>query len=88
MGLFVAISPPRTQLYIHNGQLEQCNGHEQIKGARTHHQVASEPGVGAAGTGEEEGVPQRAGGEGQRPGGEELGTGGEALHAAEREPNA
>lgn len=63
--------------------------HEQIKEARTHrHQVASEPGVGAAGTGKEEGVPERAGGEGEGAGEEELGAGGEAVHAAEREPDA
>ena len=51
-------------------------------------QVASEPGVGTAGAGEEEGVPERAGGEGEGPGEAELGAGGEALHAAEREPDA
>lgn len=50
--------------------------------------VASEPGVGAAGTGKEEGVPERAGGEGEGAGEEELGAGGEAVHAAEREPDA
>lgn len=74
--------------YISKKKKEQCNGHEQIKDAITDHQVASEPGVGAAGTGEEEGVPERARGEGEGPGEEELRAGGEAVHAAEREPNA
>jgi hypothetical protein len=71
-GLFVAIKPTANRL----------------KRPRTHHQVASEPGVGAAGTGKEEGVPERAGGEGEGAGEEELGAGGEAVHAAEREPDA
>lgn len=55
---------------------------------RTHHQVASKSGVSAAGTGKEEGLHERAGGEGEGPGEEELRAGGEAVHAAEREPNA
>lgn len=50
--------------------------------------IVEEQSVCSAGEGEEEGIPQRVGGEGEGLGNQELGVGREALHPAKREPFA